>query len=69
MLYIVQLPIGRDNRRNLTVIHAESYVEVAETLGLPDGWQIWVSLTDSELRAIMDDKNNYVTKFLCRYRY
>lgn len=69
MLYIVLLPVKKDNVRNLAVIHAENYGEVMGLLSLPRGWMGWVSLTDIELEAVMQSPHHYVTKFIQKDKY
>lgn len=66
MLYIVLLPVKADNVRRISVIHATSYSDVRELLGLPQGWLSWVSLTDREAEDILQNNNQYMTQVIYR---
>lgn len=69
MLYIVMLPVKSDNKRNVVVISAPNYEVVRKVLGLPNGWDRYVQVTDLELEAIKQNTVNYAKLFLCTERY
>lgn len=66
MLYVVLMPVERDNVRRLTLIHAKSYADVRAILGLPQGWLSFIGYTDAEVQGLMSVQDSVITNVLIK---
>ena len=69
MLYIVLLPVKSNDLRSVAVIKATNYERVREILGLPDGWNSFVSLTDIEVESVLQSEHHHKSLFLGHQTY
>jgi len=66
MVYVVLMPVKRDNIRRTVIVHAEGFQDVQELLALPIGWLSWVSCMDSEIEELLKQENTSISKILSR---